>query len=110
MTKYEKLQCIAGLINSLDKDIFRYEQAGKLPNPNTYHNIAEIQLIDQYFDAVKELVNKSEVISTWKVFTMEENTKRIFELTLIYLKNRDKYTEDEKRIILNALKIAQENI
>ena len=39
---------------------------------------------------------------------MDENEKRIIELTLYYFQNKDLLPEDEKRIIKNALIIAME--
>lgn len=38
---------------------------------------------------------------------MDEEEKEILKLTLIYAENKDKFTEEEKKIILNTLKMIQ---
>jgi len=52
MDKYKKLKAVQGLIASLDEQIFRQEQF------KTITAESEQQTIDQYFDAIKEVLDK----------------------------------------------------
>lgn len=58
MDRYKKIKAVQGLIISLDEQVYRYEQAGKFPNPKLNSNIIELQLIDQYFIAILEVLNQ----------------------------------------------------
>ncbi len=63
MDNYQKLKAVQGLIMSLDEQIYRYEKAGKFPNPKPGDNIIETQLIDQYFTAIREVLDGKEIKS-----------------------------------------------
>lgn len=52
MDKYKKLKAVQGLIASLDEQIFRHEQFKRVPMQS-----AEPKMVDQYFEAIKEIVN-----------------------------------------------------
>lgn len=54
LDKYKKLKAVQGLIASLDEQIFRQEQFKKI-TPES-----EKQTVDQYFEAVKNLINKED--------------------------------------------------
>ena len=51
MDKYKKLKAVQGLIVSLDEQIFRYEQFKKIDQA------IESQLVNQYFEAVDDVLN-----------------------------------------------------
>ena len=55
MDKYKKLKAVQGLITSLDEQIYRYQQAGWI-NLDAKEN--EEKLINQYYDAILELLNE----------------------------------------------------
>ncbi len=55
MDKYKKLKAVQGLIISLDEQIYRMEQYKRVPIQDM-----EPKLIDQYFTAIKELIDGNE--------------------------------------------------
>lgn len=53
MDKYKKLKAVQGLIASLDEQLFRMEQFKRVPIED-----AEPKMVDQYFEAIKEVLDK----------------------------------------------------
>lgn len=52
MDKYKTLKAVQGLIASLDEQIYRMEQFKRVPIED-----AEPKTVDQYFEAIKNLIN-----------------------------------------------------
>ena len=97
MDKYRKMQCVKGLLVSLDEQLARYDVLNKGVD-------SEDKIIDHYFDAIKEKLKQSEDIEKKEFIIALHKQGVISENQKMELLNKVEENSNFKTIIVNGKK------
>ena len=99
MDKYRKMQCVRGLLISLDEQLARHDQLSKGSDAES-----ENKIVDHYYNAIKEQLKQSEDIEKKEFIIALHKQGVISENQKMELLNKVEENSNFKTIIVNGKK------